>query len=121
MNLILKVILLLKKLILRPIKYKSLRLHIGIEQCEVTYKLGAEKCTINYNLRQNNIRLEPIRGFPGGSVVKNLPASAEDTGSIPWSRKWQTLQYSCLKNSMDRGAWGAIVHGVAKSQTLLSN
>ena len=33
---------------------------------------------------------------------------------IPWRRKWQPLQYSCLKNSMDRGAWWAIVQGVAK-------
>ena len=51
MNLILKVILLFEKLLLRPIKCKSLCLHIGIEQCEITYKLGAEKCTLSYNLR----------------------------------------------------------------------
>ena len=40
---------------------------------------------------------------------------------IPWRRVWQpTLQCSCLENSMDRGAWWATVHGVSKSQTLLS-
>ena len=39
---------------------------------------------------------------------------------IPWSRKWQPLQYSCLENSMDRGAWWATVHGVTKSQRWLS-
>ena len=33
---------------------------------------------------------------------------------IPWRRKWQPLQYSCLRNSMDRGAWQTRVHGVAK-------
>ena len=40
---------------------------------------------------------------------------------IPWSRKWQPIQYSCLENSMDRGAWWATVHGVARSQTQLSD
>ena len=50
------------------------------------------------------------RGFPGGSVVKNLPANAGDVGSIPGSGRspgggnGNTLQYSCLGNSMDRGA-----------------
>ena len=49
-------------------------------------------------------------GFPGGSVVKNLPANAEDTGSERSLavRNGSPLQYSCLGNSMDRGAsaWG---------------
>ena len=40
---------------------------------------------------------------------------------IPRKRKWYPLQYSCLKNFMDRGAWWAIVHGVAKSWTGLSD
>ena len=39
---------------------------------------------------------------------------------VPWSRKWQPLQYSCLKNSMDRRTWWAIVHGVAKNWTGLT-
>ena len=38
----------------------------------------------------------------------------------PWRRKWQSAQYSCLENPMDRGAWRATVHGVAKSRTRLS-
>ena len=47
---------------------------------------------------------------------------ARNVGLIPgsgrWNRKWQpTLQYSCLENSLDRGAWRAIVHGITKSQT----
>ena len=60
-------------------------------------------------------------------VVKSLPANAGDAGSIPGSGRFPgegndyLLQYSCLENSMDRGAWKAIVHGVAKSQTLLSD
>ena len=61
-----------------------------------------------------------IECFPGGSVVKNLLANAGDTGLIPGSRRssgkgnGNLLQYSCLGNSMDRGAWWAMVYGVAK-------
>ena len=63
-------------------------------------------------------------GFPSGSVVKNLPASAGNVGPIPRSGRSpgegnsNPLHYSCLENSMDRGAWWATVHGVTKSQTL---
>ena len=62
-------------------------------------------------------------GFPGGAVVKNLPANAGDTGLIPGLSRspgegnGNSLQYSCLGNPMDRGAWWATVHGVAKSRT----
>ena len=61
-------------------------------------------------------------------VLKNLPANAEDirdVGSIPGSGRSpggghdNSLWYSCLENSMDRGAWQATVHGFAKSQTQL--
>ena len=63
-------------------------------------------------------------------MVTNLPANAEDTrdtGSIPGSGRspgvgnGNLLQYSCLENSMDRGALWATVHEVAKSQTQLSD
>ena len=59
-------------------------------------------------------------------MVKNPPANAGDAGdmgSIPGSGRslgvgnGNLLQYSCLKNSLDREAWWATVHGVAKSQT----
>ena len=66
------------------------------------------------------------RGFPGGSVVKNPPAKAGDVGSIfdlgrsPGEGNGNLLQYSCLGNPVDRGAWWATIHGVAKSQTRLS-
>ena len=59
-------------------------------------------------------------GFPGGSVVKKLPANAGDVGSIPGLGRCpgevngNPLQYSCLGNPMDRGAWWATVNGVAK-------
>ena len=64
------------------------------------------------------------KGFPGGSVVKNLPASAGDAGDsgsirkIPGGGNGNPLQCSCLGNLMDRGAWQAIVHGVAKELDL---
>ena len=69
-------------------------------------------------------------GFPGNSVVKNLPATAGDTGvvgSIPGSGRspggenGNPLQYSYLENPMDREAWQATVQGVTKSQTQLSD
>ena len=62
-----------------------------------------------------------IRGFPDRTVVKNLPANAGDTretSSIPGSGRslgvgnGNPLQYSCLKNPMDRRVWWAAVHGV---------
>ena len=67
-------------------------------------------------------------GFPGGSEAKSLPANAGDVGSVnPGGRKipgegnGSPLQYSCLENSMDRGAWQPTVYGAAKSWTQLSN
>ena len=67
------------------------------------------------------------RGLPGGSVVKNLPFNSGDAGSIPGpGRSYREenvnpLQYSCLENPMDEGAWQATVNEVAKSQTQLSD
>ena len=64
-------------------------------------------------------------GFPGGAVVKNLPANAGDTSSIPESGRFSgegngnPPQYSCLGNSMDRRAWWPTVHGVTESGTPL--
>ena len=67
-------------------------------------------------------------GSPGGSEVKNLPVNAGDTGDMGSilgsgrsSGNGNLLQYCCLGNSMDRGAWWAIVHGVMKSWRRLSN
>ena len=68
-------------------------------------------------------------GFPGGTLVKNPPANAGDvrdagvilgSGRSPGVGNGTPLQYSCLKNHMDRGAWRTIVHGAAKSQMWLS-
>ena len=63
----------------------------------------------------------------GGSEVKVSARNAGDLGSIPGSGRspgegnGNPLQYSCLENPMDGGAWWATVHGVAKSQTGLSD
>ena len=65
-------------------------------------------------------------GFPGGTEVKNLPASAGGADSISGSGRslgegnGNPLQYSCLGNPMDRGTWWATVHSVPKSHTGLS-
>ena len=64
--------------------------------------------------------------LPGGSVVRNLPASAGDVSLIPGLGRCpgkgndNPLQYSWLENPMDRGAWQATVHGVTMCQTQLS-
>jgi len=65
-----------------------------------------------------------MRSFPGGSLVlKNPPANAGESDLTPGSGRSpeggnsNPLQYSCLENPMDRGAWWATVHGVTESQT----
>ena len=70
------------------------------------------------------------QGFTGGSVVKNLPANAGDSGNMgsilglgrsPGEGNGNSLQYYCLGNPVDRGDWWATVHGAAESRTQLSN
>ena len=64
-------------------------------------------------------------GFPASQMAKQSTCSAEDLGSIPASGrspgegKGNPLQYSCLENPMEGGAWWATVHGVTKSRTQL--
>ena len=69
-------------------------------------------------------------GFPGALVVKNPSANAGDirnmdsipgSGRSPGGEDGSPLQYSCLENPMDRGAWQDTIHRVAKSQTRLSD
>ena len=83
-------------------------------QSEVSQKEKNKYCILTH-----------IRDFPGGSVVKNLPANTRDLrdqGSIPGSERsprggdiGNPLQYSCLETPIERGAWQATVHRVAKS------
>ena len=71
--------------------------------------------------KQTTIKRQRL-DFAGGPVVKNLPANAGNMSLIPGSGissgegNGNPLQYSCLENSMDRGAWQATVHGVTKSR-----
>ena len=66
-------------------------------------------------------------GFPSGSAVKNPPAIQEKGGDMglnlgsgrsPWRGHGNSLQYSCLENPIDRGAWQATVHRVAKESDM---
>ena len=67
------------------------------------------------------------QGFPDGSEGKESACSAESLGSVSGLGRslgeghGNSLQYSCLKNPMDRRAWQAIVHGVADSQTRMND
>ena len=79
----------------------------------------------SWALIKNLLKLTILRmGFPGGSEVKNLPANAGDADSIPGSGRspregnGNPLKYSCLENSMDRGAWRATVHGVTRKSDM---
>ena len=69
----------------------------------------------------------PVSILPSGSDSKESARNAGDPGSIPGSGRspgegnGNPLQYSCLENPMDREAWQATVHGVAKSWTRLTN
>ena len=94
-----------------------------------------ENCPARYMLRESwsqqsvrKLKLYKHRalqtlGFPHSSVSKESACSAGDPGSIPGLGRspregnGNPLQYSCLENSMDRGAWWATAHGVAKSRT----
>ena len=66
-------------------------------------------------------------GFPGASVGRESTSNAGDLGSVPGLGRspgegnGNPLQYSCLENSMDRGAWRATVHEFAESWTRLGN
>ena len=81
------------------------------------------------SLKHNLVNSIKILGFPGSIIVKNLSANAGGArdsclipglGKSPRGGNGNPLQYSCLENSLDRGAWQTTVHEVAKSQTWLS-
>ena len=78
---------------------------------------------LNEQKERIHIIITFLWGFPGGSDGKESACNAGDQYSIPgWGRSpgggnGNPLQYSCLENSMDKGAWWATVHGVAKSWT----
>ena len=85
----------------------------------------------NYLFRIRNtkfyIKWAVYWGFPSSSVGEESACNAGDPGSIPgWGRSpgkgnGNPLQYSCLENPMDRGAWQVTIHEVAKSRKQLSH
>ena len=89
--------------------------------------MGCSLIPILSLLTLNWILTHTIKDFPGGSDSDESNCNVEDLGLIPASRRspgeetGNPLQYSCLENSMEKGAWPATVHGVAKSRTRLSN
>ena len=76
--------------------------------------------------RRDRLPTPVFLGFPGGSNGKGSTCNVGDLGSIPGSGRsgggnGNPLRYSCLENSMDRGAWWATVHEITKSQRGLSD
>ena len=83
-------------------------------------------CTHTHIHPLGHILMTSLWGFPGGSDGKESTSNARDPGSISGSARSpgegnSTHSSICLKNPMDRGSWQVPVHGVAKSQTRLSN
>ena len=78
-------------------------------------------------LSRDRLQTPVFLGFLGGSDGKESTSNSGDLGLIPGLGRspgegnGNSLQYSCLENPMDRGAWRATVHGVAESQTQLGN
>ena len=94
-------------------------------KCFFAHEVTSQQ-SYNKSLKDSNI----VLGFPGAIVVKNPPANARDEidvslipgpGRSSGIENGNPLQYSCLENSMDRGAWWATVHGAEKNQTQLSD
>ena len=100
---------------------------------EIHLRLPPDPCKEDWNFQTRPLLMSPCENFlwhTVDSTVKNLPANSGDTGDVgsipglgrsPGGGNDNPLQYSCLENSMDRGAWWATVHGVAKSWTQLSS
>ena len=93
----------------------------GVTGCE---EHGVQGQWLRKKLRHREKRPE---GVPWGSAGKEPACNVGDLGPIPGlgrspgEGRGSPLQYSCLENPMDRGAWWAIVHGVTKSRTCLSD
>ena len=97
----------------------------GYQRGKVTGKdkLGVWDWNIHTIVFKIDNQQGPIVGFPGGRVGKNPPASALDAGGVgsipglerpPGEGNGNPLQYSCLENTMNRGAWWARVSGITK-------
>ena len=107
----------------------------ALETPWVTLEVNAIPLSLCNDLGRPNLRMiswssfffTTSSAFSGGSDGKASAYNAGDLGSIlgsgrsPGEENGNPLQYSCLGNPMDRGAWWATVHGVAKSRTRLSD
>ena len=116
-----------KTQLLETAKLRGWNVNLPTNQIENSYHIKEKKVQVNLIFLHQK---QPIPGNNGvmfnKTQVKNLPTSAgdlRDAGSIP-GLEWfpggghvNPFQYSCLENSMDRGAWGTIVHGIMQSQT----
>ena len=98
----------------------------GVPQFMWSQRVGHDGATeLNWRIHFVFIRSVCKKDFPGGWNLKESDCNAGNTGSIPGKGRspgegnCYPLRYSCLENSMDRGAWRAIVHGITKSQTRL--
>ena len=81
----------------------------------------------SYTVSKSLVSIKPSMDFPGGPDCKGSACNTGDLSSTPGSGRspgegnGNSLQYSCLENPMDRGAWWVTVHGVTKNQTQLSD
>ena len=93
------------------------------EEVQLWGTVWGSQCQGSKNPRASSSQDWREKQEPGGTVVKHLPVNARDAGSIsesgrsPGKGNGNSLQYSCMENSVDRGAWWSTVHGVAKSWT----
>ena len=105
---------------------------LATEQQQIRIRLQCRRFQFNSWVRKipwrrNRLPTPVFSGFPGGSNGRESACNVGYLGSIPGSGRsprggnGNLLQYSCLENSMHRGAWWATVHGVAKSWTRLSD
>ena len=114
-----KLVLLLSFIIQHKICFTDVKVNYYFNNSQV---IQNSYCHFPQSIIQTIVKL-----FPGGSDGKASVYNVGDLGSIPGSGRspgegnGHPLQYYCLENPMDRGAWWATVHGVAKSRTRLSN
>ena len=104
----------------------SLHIFVSIHDFFPIFLVGFGPLPLNfYHLPFSLLYIYVYMGFPGGKLIKNPPANAEDKtdgGLVPGSGRSpgvgysNSLQYFCLENTMDRGDWQATVHEVAKNR-----
>ena len=111
-------------------KYNPTMAHVALADQDLGCLPASLILSILFLFKNNFYWIIVALGFPGGSVVKNLPANAGDTGEAgsspglgrsPGGGRGTPLQYSCLVNPTDRGVWGATVHGVTNSRPRLND